>query len=143
MYGAAKKTEADKAARTLDSVRADATNHIGQLRDTIKARDADLEGVRAQLRTATANYAQVKMQLDATVAARVTDQQARAQERATLNAQITQEREQARAERAVSDTRINEGAMRERDKDERIAALEARIQELEGSPLNAINRRPQ
>jgi hypothetical protein len=131
MYGASKKTEADKAARTLDIIRADARNRIGQLQTTIKAREADLEGVRAQLRTTTSDYAQVKKQLDATVAARASEQQARAQERANLNTQIRDERERRRAERVAAEARINEGTAREREKDERIATLEARIRELE------------
>lgn len=138
VYGATKKTEAESAARALDAVRADAMERIGQLRKALQARDIALEGVRAQLRTATTDYAQTKKQLDATSAARMADQQAHAQERANLNSQIraltlaaNAERERARRESTGLEARISEGVEREREKDQRIAALEARVQELE------------
>lgn len=137
VYGAAKRTEAANAARALGVVPAEAEERIRKLRTALKAHVEALSDTRLQLRSLAKAHIATKSELEASEAARLSEQQARAQERAHLSSQIRAltravdaERERARVENASLEARLDDGIEREREKELRIAVLEARLQEL-------------
>ena len=142
VYGAAKGAQANDAARTLEALRVEANRRIAGQQEIIRAREIDIEGLQSQLRTMTVDYAQAKHQLDATVAARVKDQEEYVAVRRRLDAQLVDlthsveiehaATEQVRGQKVTLEAQVREGLERERAKDERITELEARIRELEG-----------